>query len=158
MPDAPTGRNNRANPYYAKIHHTRLAKCDYTKTEFFGTIGGQFLIDDYSGDVTVGENPGQVIFGYRENDWGTLVPATWDGNTIERLECLNTGSLGTRLVFTGGRLGVIEYLTVTFPSLAITEVLQWSDVAGAYRGNGSAVHPALAAELGNTLAVTITAN
>lgn len=36
----PTGPNNRINPYYQKINNVRLARVDYNRTEFFGTIGG----------------------------------------------------------------------------------------------------------------------
>ena len=36
----PFGPNNKNNPYYKKINHVRLAKVDFNKTEFFGTVGG----------------------------------------------------------------------------------------------------------------------
>lgn len=40
MADAPTGRNNRENPYYARENHVALARVDSNREEFFGTIGG----------------------------------------------------------------------------------------------------------------------
>ena len=36
----PTGGNNKINPYYARVNNIRIAKVDYNRTEFFGTIGG----------------------------------------------------------------------------------------------------------------------
>ena len=36
----PSGTNNKANPYYKRINHVRLARSDYNKSEFFGTVGG----------------------------------------------------------------------------------------------------------------------
>ena len=38
--EAPTGVNNRSNPYYARENHVRLARSDSNRSEFFGSIGG----------------------------------------------------------------------------------------------------------------------
>lgn len=37
----PSGPNNKANPYYKRINTVRLARMDYNRSEFFGTVGGQ---------------------------------------------------------------------------------------------------------------------
>lgn len=41
MADAPTGTNNRDNPYYARVNHVKLARQDRNRAEFAGTIGGE---------------------------------------------------------------------------------------------------------------------
>ena len=40
MVNAPSGPNNKDNIYYARVNHIKIARVDYNRTEFFGTLRG----------------------------------------------------------------------------------------------------------------------
>ena len=83
----PTGPNNKANEYYKKINNVRIAKTDYNRTEFFGTIGGNVPVDTlpYTLSWNIGGDGGAGIHGYQVGTMGALKPTGIANGTTSSL-------------------------------------------------------------------------
>jgi hypothetical protein len=99
---APTGINNRSNPYYQKRNHVKLARADSNRSEFFGTIGGV-------GGPAIVTRP--VIAGLAAPDevLSLVVAPVWDGTEV---------STGQEWYVNGSATGVTSD-TYTLPSVVL---------------------------------------
>lgn len=167
MADAPTGPNNKSNPYYAKRNHVRLAKVDRNKREFFGTIGGvvpppAFEVGTEM-DLTIELLPDNAFYGFNDDTntsiggaAGALDPAEFESATIATLRSSSAGSPGLLTLINRDNApfaGTPSSITLDF--LGHSVVMSWNGLR--YTGTSSGLRDDMALAENTTVTVEVTA-